>query len=264
MISLKDIVVTFNPSTPLEKRALRGLSLDIPEGEFVTVIGSNGAGKSTALGVLAGEVPATSGSVEIDGRDITRLPVQDRAGDVARVFQDPNVGVCGTLSIEENLALALMRGSPRGFARALTDELREQFRERLKILGMGLEDRLGDRIGLLSGGQRQALSLLMATFASSRILLLDEHTAALDPKMAAFVIGLTRDVIKEFDLTALMVTHSMGDALSCGTRTVMLHGGRIAIDIQGADRDGMTPADFVALFSRTQGDTITDDSLLLA
>lgn len=164
MISLNDIVVTFNPGTPLEKRALRGISLDIPEGEFVTVIGSNGAGKSTVLGVLAGEVPVTSGSVEIDGRNVTRLPVQARAGDVARVFQDPNVGVCGALSIEENLALALMRGSRRGFARALTDERREQFRERLKILGMGLEDRLGDRIGLLSGGQRQALSLLMATF----------------------------------------------------------------------------------------------------
>lgn len=264
MISLSNIVVTFAPGTALEKRALRGVSLDIPEGEFVTVIGSNGAGKSTLLGVLAGETPVTSGSVMIDGRDVTALPVQKRADDVARVFQDPNVGVCGPLSIEENLALAMMRGNARGLSRALTEERRQQFRERLKVLGMGLEDRLGDRIGLLSGGQRQALSLLMATFAPSRILLLDEHTAALDPKMADFVINLTRDLIAEFGLTAMMVTHSMGDALSCGTRTVMMHGGRKLIDIQGGEREGMTPADFVALFSKTQGDDLTDDSLLLA
>ncbi|WP_207481368.1 ABC transporter ATP-binding protein [Arenibaculum pallidiluteum] len=263
MITVRSVEVVFGPGTPLEKRALRGVDLQIPAGEFVTVIGSNGAGKSTLLGVLAGDVPVAGGSVAIDEVDVTAWPTPRRAGLVARVFQDPLAGSCATLTIEENMALAAARGGRRGFGRALDRRRREEFRARLAELGLGLENRLGDRMGLLSGGQRQAVSLLMATLAPSRILLLDEHTAALDPGTAGFVLDLTRRIVAEHGMTALMVTHSMRQALDLGTRTVMLHEGRVALDVAGAERAGMDVPDLLALFARSRGgEQIADDELL--
>ncbi|WP_426416188.1 ABC transporter ATP-binding protein [Aestuariirhabdus sp. LZHN29] len=263
MIHADQICVTFNPGTPLQNPALRGLSLTIPEGQFVTVIGSNGAGKSTLLNALSGETMIDSGQVKIDDRDVTRLPTHRRAGDVARVFQDPMAGTCENLSIEENLSLAMRRGHRRGLLLANRKEHREQFRDRLATLGLGLENRLDDRMGLLSGGQRQAVSLLMATLQPMKILLLDEHTAALDPKTADFVLRLTRNIIEEQQLTAMMVTHSMRQALDVGQRTVMLHEGQIAFDIAGAEREGLEVADLLELFARNKGEELADDSLLL-
>jgi putative ABC transport system ATP-binding protein len=263
MIAIEGLEVVFGRGTPLEKRALRGVDLAIPEGRFVTVIGSNGAGKSTLLGALAGDVAAARGRVAIDGVDVTSWPTPRRAGLVARVFQDPLAGSCAALSIEENMALAHARGGRRGFGPATDRRRRALFRDRLAELGLGLEDRLGDRMGLLSGGQRQAVSLLMATLAPSKILLLDEHTAALDPGTAEFVLDLTRRVVAEHGLTALMVTHSMRQALDLGDRTVMLHEGRVALDVSGAERAGMDVPGLLALFARNRGgEQIADDGLL--
>lgn len=263
MINVNQLHVTFGQGTPLENHALRGIDLNIPEGEFVTVIGSNGAGKSTFLNSLAGEVLADTGSITIDDQDVTRWPTNKRASLVARVFQDPLAGTCESLSIEENMALALKRGHRRGLSRSLKKEYKALFQERLSRLGLGLEKRLGDRMGLLSGGQRQAVSLLMATLQPMKILLLDEHTAALDPKTAAFVLKLTKDIIEEQNLTALMVTHSMRQALDVGDRTLMLHEGNIAFDVQGKEREGLDVPDLLALFSRKKGEELSDDSLLL-
>ncbi len=264
MIRVENLHVTFNPGSAIENKALRGVSLEIPTGQFMTVIGSNGAGKSTLLGALSGEVEPTRGRIEIEGQEVTRQPVHQRAKLAARVFQDPLAGTCATLSIEENMALALKRGTTRGLGFAVREERRTLFRERLKPLGLGLEERLSDRIGLLSGGQRQAVSLVMATLAPSRILLLDEHTAALDPRMARFVLDLTRDVVKAYGLTTLMVTHSMADALAHGSRTVMLHQGNIALDVSDPERQGMTVGDLLAMFSKVRGEEIRDDKLLLS
>lgn len=263
MIQVEQLQVTFGAGTPLENHALRGINLSIPEGQFVTVIGSNGAGKSTFLNALAGEVIADKGQIFIDEQDVTLWPTNKRAGLVARVFQDPLAGTCEALSIEENMALALKRGQSRGLSRSIRSEYRALFRERLSRLGLGLENRLGDRMGLLSGGQRQAVSLLMATLQPMKILLLDEHTAALDPKTAAFVLELTRSIIEEQNLTALMVTHSMRQALDVGDRTLMLHEGNIAFDVQGEEREGLDVPDLLALFSRKKGEELSDDSLLL-
>ncbi|CZF82145.1 High-affinity branched-chain amino acid transport ATP-binding protein LivF [Grimontia celer] len=264
MIELKDIQVTFNPGTVLENRALRSVSLTVPENQFLTIIGSNGAGKSTLLGAVSGETPMVGGRVIIDGTDVTKQQVQQRAALAARVFQDPLAGTCASLTIEENLALAYKRGSMRGWSLALSGKRREVFKERISILGLGLEDRLGDSIGLLSGGQRQAVSLVMATLSDSKLLLLDEHTAALDPRMAAFVIDLTKKVITEFGLTALMVTHSMKDALACGDRTVMLHQGEIVLDVEGEERANMGVPQLLEMFSKVRGEELADDSLLLS
>ncbi len=263
MIDVQNIAVTFGQGTPMENRALRGLSLFIPEGEFVTVIGSNGAGKSTLLNAISGEILIDSGRIGIGERDVSRLPTERRAADVARVFQDPMAGTCEGLSIEENMALAICRGQRRGLGPAVKRQYRERFRERLSRLGLGLEDRLQDRMGLLSGGQRQAVSLLMATLQPMQILLLDEHTAALDPKTAAFVLALTEEIIAEQKLTALMVTHSMKQALSVGQRTLMLHEGRVAFDVAGSEREGLGVPDLLALFERKEGQSLNDDSLLL-
>lgn len=263
MIDLTDVHVTFNPGTVLETRALRGVTLHVPEGQFLTVIGSNGAGKSTLIGSICGEIPILRGRITVGGTDLTHMPTHRRAGFAGRVFQDPLAGTCADLTIEENLALAEARGAPRGLGLAVTSDRRAAFRERIEVLGLGLEDRLGDRIGLLSGGQRQAVSLVMATLADSRILLLDEHTAALDPRMAAFVIDLTKRLVGELGLTALMITHSMIDALACGERSVMLHQGKIVLDVSGAEREGMTPDDFVALFTRVRGEELADGALRL-
>ncbi len=264
MISLKDIVVTFAKGTPLEALALNGLSLDIEQGEFVTVIGSNGAGKSTLLNVLTGEVLPDGGSLSIGNEVVTKKPTAARAGLVARVFQDPLAGTCEQLTIEENLSLASSRGRRRGLGRALDKNLRHRFREQLARLGLGLENRLCDPMGLLSGGQRQAVSLLMATLQPAKILLLDEHTAALDPKTAAFVLKLGCEIIEEQQLTTLMVTHSMRQALDVGERTVMLHQGQVAFDVAGDERQGLDVPDLLALFEQRKGEALSDDSLLLS
>jgi len=263
MMQLNDLRKTFNPGTPIENPALRGVNLNVAAGEFVTVIGSNGSGKSTTLNAISGDLLVDTGRIVIDGRDVTRLNAWQRAGLVARVFQDPMAGTCEALSIEENLALAWQRGKRRGLGRAVRADLRTLFRERLKLLNLGLENRLSDRMGLLSGGQRQAVSLLMAALQPSRILLLDEHTAALDPKTAAFVLQLTDRIVNESKLTALMVTHSMRQALDHGTRTIMLHQGEVVLDVSGEERSRMDVPDLLAMFERTRGEKVSDDALLL-
>ncbi|MBB4230911.1 ABC transporter ATP-binding protein [Rhizobium mongolense] len=263
MISVKDIKVVFGKGTPLEKRALNGVSLTIEQGSFVTVIGSNGAGKSTLLGVLAGDVLASEGKVLIGDIDVTRKQTAARAGLVARVFQDPLTGSCGSLSIEENLALAARRGERRGLVAALGPKRRDHFRDRISELNLGLDNRMADRMDLLSGGQRQAVSLVMATLAGSEVLLLDEHTAALDPGMAEFVMGLTDKIVSERKLTTLMVTHSMRQALDYGHRTVMLHGGEIVLDVSGDSRKDLQVEDLIAMFRKMRGQTLDDDALLI-
>ncbi|MDY7115391.1 ATP-binding cassette domain-containing protein [Halomonas sp. SSL-5] len=263
MIELQDIHVTFNPGTPLENHVLKGIDLTIDEGEFVTVIGGNGAGKSTLLNVLAGEIIAQPGRVLIGGRDVTRLAAFKRADLVARVYQDPLAGTCSTLTLEENMALAFARGRRRRLGRALDASLRGRLRDNLARLGLGLEDRLHDSIGLLSGGQRQAVSLLMAALQPMEILLLDEHTAALDPRIASFVLELSADIIREQRLTALMVTHSMRQALDVGHRTIMMDQGEVAFDVKGEEREGLGVPDLLRLFERARGEQVDDDSLLL-
>jgi putative tryptophan/tyrosine transport system ATP-binding protein len=263
MISVKDIKVVFGRGTPLQKQALNGVSLTIEQGSFVTVIGSNGAGKSTLLGVLAGDVLPSEGTVLIGKTDVTRKSTAGRAGLVARVFQDPLTGSCGALSIEENLALAARRGEKRGLASALGGNRRDYFRERIAELNLGLENRLKDRMDLLSGGQRQAVSLVMATLAGSEVLLLDEHTAALDPGMAEFVMNLTQKIVSERKLTTMMVTHSMRQALDYGHRTIMLHGGEIVLDVAGDNRKNLQVEDLIAMFRKMRGQTLDDDALLI-
>ena len=254
---------TFNAGTPIETRALRGLDLEIPKGQFVTVIGSNGAGKSTMLNALSGDLLVDTGKIEIDDQDVTRINAWERAHLVARVFQDPLAGTCEALTIEENMALAFARGKRRGFRFALNKASRELFREKLSVLNLGLENRLSDRIGLLSGGQRQAVSLVMAALQPSSLLLLDEHTAALDPKTAAFVLALTTRIVEEGSLTTMMVTHSMRQALDYGQRTLMLHQGQIVLDVAHDARSSMGVADLLNLFESTRGETVDDDVLLL-
>lgn len=263
MLDIKNIHITFNHNTPIETKALRGASLTIAEGEFVSVIGSNGAGKSTLLNAVAGEVRVDKGQILVNKQNVTWMPVWDRAKDVARVFQDPMAGTCEDLTIEENLALAYSRGQKRGLRVAVKAEMREFFQERLAILGLGLERRLSDRIGLLSGGQRQAVSLLMATLQPSKILLLDEHTAALDPRIAGFILALTEKIVEEQRLTTMMVTHSMKQALEHGERTVMLHQGKVVLDVSGEERSRMTVSDLLQMFERVRGEEVEDDALLL-
>lgn len=269
MITLKNVHVGFNLGSAMETRALKGLGLKIEDGEFVTVIGSNGAGKSTLLKCLTGVVSPQKGSITIDGTDITHWNTPKRAEYVAHVFQDPMMGTCADLSIEENLALAYRRGQNNtwklrnGFKLALTQARREEFREHISVLGMGLENRLNDPIGLLSGGQRQTLSLIMAVLSPMKVLVLDEHTAALDPKMAAMVMDLTCKIVAERKLTTMMVTHSMHQALEAGTRTIMLHQGKIVLDISGTERNDLKVADLLELFKSKSGAEVDDDRLVL-
>lgn len=263
MLSAKNLKLTFNPGTPIETQALRDLSLEIPTGQFVTVIGTNGAGKSTFLNTVSGDQSLDEGQILIDGQDVTKQSVWQRANKVARVFQDPMAGTCEDLTIEENMALAYQRGSSRGLGRASNKQMRDEFRTHLEILGLGLENRLTDRIGLLSGGQRQAISLLMASLKPSRILLLDEHTAALDPRTADFVIELTRKIVAEKKLTTMMVTHSMRQALDVGDRTVMLHQGQVVLDVAGKEREGLDVPDLLIMFEKVRGEKISDDALIL-
>lgn len=248
MIQIDDLHVTFNPGTPLEMRALRGIDLTIATGQFVTVIGSNGAGKSTLLEALGGDCRPDRGRIHIDGQDVSQWPTVRRSQLVARVFQNPLAGSCAELTVEENLALAASRGRRRGWRWALSRSRRLDLADRLAGLGLGLEARLGDRMGLLSGGQRQAICLLMATLAPQRLLLLDEHTAALDPKTAALVLALTRQLVADSSLTTLMVTHSMKQALEVGDRTLMLHQGQIVLDVEGEARSALSPQDLVGRF----------------
>ena len=264
MLEARGLTITFNAGTPIENRALRGLDLTIATGQFITVIGSNGAGKSTFLNALSGDLLVDSGSIKLDGQDVTRLTAWQRSHLVARVFQDPLAGTCEALTIEENMALAWRRGTTRSLRFAVNSKLRELFREKLRLLDLGLENRLADRIGLLSGGQRQAVSLLMASLQPSKILLLDEHTAALDPKTAAFVLELTARIVDEAKLTAMMVTHSMRQALDHGSRTVMLHEGQVILDVSGSKRQGMDVPDLLQMFECTRGEALSDDALLLA
>lgn len=259
MIRLDNIVVTFGAGTVMEKQALRGLNLQIEAGEFIAVIGSNGAGKSTLLNTIAGEIIPQSGRIIMDSDEVTKAPTSDRANLVARVFQDPLAGTCGELTIAENMALAHRRGQGRGGQMAITKKDRAFFQHHLKRLGLGLEDRLDTTMSLLSGGQRQAVSLIMASLSPLKILLLDEHISALDPKTADFIMQLTCTIIKEDQLTALMVTHSLHQALHVGTRTVMLHEGRVIYDVAGDERSSLTPQDLLAKF----GSSVDDDRLLL-
>ncbi|NKD84721.1 ABC transporter ATP-binding protein [Haematospirillum jordaniae] len=263
MIRCHNLCLTFNHGLPSQKKALDHLSLDIPEGEFVTVIGSNGAGKSTLLNTLAGDHLPDHGHITIDEHDVTTWPTHKRASLVARVFQDPVAGTCGDMTLEENLAIANGRGVSGTFSQALDQGLRDRFRESLCRLGLGLENRLTIPMESLSGGQRQSVSLLMATLRPSKILLLDEHTAALDPKTASMVMALSDRVIREHNLTALMVTHSMRYALDYGTRTIMLHEGRIVLDIAGDERHSMTIHDLLDMFAKVRGEELDNDKLLL-
>ena len=249
MMQLRNLFKTFNPGTPIENPALRGINLDIAAGEFVTVIGSNGSGKSTMLNAISGDLLVDRGAIIIDGKDVTRLSAWQRAGAVARVFQDPMIGTCEALSIEENLALSLQRGQRRSLKRAVREELHELFRSNLAHLNLGLENRLSDRMGLLSGGQRQAVSLLMASLQPSRMLLLDEHTAALDPKTAEIVMQLTNKVVQEKHLTTLMVTHNLRHAVEYGDRLLMMHQGHVIMDKAGDEKRALKVDDLLDVFT---------------
>ena len=259
MITLTNLKVTFSMGTVTEKSALKGIDLSIKEGEFITVIGSNGAGKSTLLNAISGETLSQEGRILMDDEDVTHAASYQRAHLVARVFQDPLAGTCGDLTIEENLALAERRGKSRRWVHAITRQSRLRYQESLTRLGLGLENRLNTPMSLLSGGQRQAVSLLMATLSPMKILLLDEHTSALDPKTADFIMELTTQIIKENKLTALMVTHSLHQALHQGNRTIMLHEGRVIFETTDPHRQSLTVKDLLDKF----GTTIDDDRLLL-
>jgi putative ABC transport system ATP-binding protein len=264
MIRAEHIGIAFNRGTPLEMRALRGIDIAVPTGQFVTVIGSNGAGKSTLLNVIAGEIVPDHGRVLVDDIDITTWPVHRRAKIVARMFQEPRFGVCEDMSIIENIAIACARTSPRGFRFAINPAIRRTAVERLAILGLGLERRLNDRVALLSGGQRQALALVMATLGRTRVLLLDEHTAALDPAAAELVMKVTDRMVRMLRMTTIMVTHSMRQALDYGTRVIMLHQGHVTLDLVDAQKSAMTMEGLLQLFKRREGDAVSDDQLLLS
>lgn len=263
MINVTDLVKTFHRGSINEVLALSGINLQVRGGDFITVIGSNGAGKSTLLNCLAGSQDIDSGQLHVGELNITRWPEHRRATLISRVFQDPLLGTCGSLSIEQNLALANRRGKIHGLGRGVRRSDRQLFRKQLKQLGLGLEDRLKDRVGLLSGGQRQALTLLMATLVKPRILLLDEHTAALDPKTAQQVLDLTRRLVAEQQLTSLMVTHNMRQALQLGNRLIMLHGGRVILDVAGQDKSSMQVDDLLEQFYKVRGEEFLSDRMLL-
>ena len=264
MLELQSVYKTFNAGTVNEKRALNGVSLTLNDGDFVTVIGGNGAGKSTLLNAVAGVWPVDSGSISIGGVDVTRLPEHKRAPYIGRVFQDPMMGTAATMQIEENLALAARRGKPRTLRPGITRAERERYQGLLKTLELGLEDRLTTKVGLLSGGQRQALTLLMATLNRPKLLLLDEHTAALDPKTAAKVLETTEKIVQRDHLTTLMITHNMRDAIAHGNRLIMMYEGRIALDISGEAKQKLTVEDLLEQFTKVSGSDEADDKMLLS
>ena len=262
MLELKNISKTFNAGTVNEKAALNGLSLRLEEGDFVTVIGGNGAGKSTMLNAVAGTFPVDGGQILIDGTDVTRLPEHKRAKYIGRVFQDPMTGTAATMQIEENLALAARRGKSRILRPGITKKEREEYVERLKILDLGLETRMTTKVGLLSGGQRQALTLLMATLIKPKLLLLDEHTAALDPKTAAKVLDATERIVTRDHLTTLMITHNMKDAITHGNRLIMMKDGQIIFDISGEEKKKLTVEDLLDKFKVAGEDDLSDKMVL--
>lgn len=264
MLELRDVCKTFNPGTVNAKVALDHLDLTLDDGDFVTVIGSNGAGKSTMLNAIAGTFAVDSGSILIDGQDVSKLPEHKRAAVLGRVFQDPMMGTAPTMQIEENLALAARRGQKRGLKWGITKLERMDYRELLATLGLGLEDRMTAKVGLLSGGQRQALTLLMAVLKRPKLLLLDEHTAALDPKTAAKILELSDQIVEETKLTTLMITHNMRDAIAHGNRLIMMDAGRVVVDVRGEEKQKLTVPDLLALFSKVSGNTEADDKMLLS
>ncbi len=261
MIRLKNLTKIFNKGSVNENLAVDRVTIDVNRGDFITVIGSNGAGKSTLLNLIAGVYPPDTGRIIIDGHNITSLREQQRAKFIGRVFQDPMMGTSGSMSIEENFSIALARGRRRTLAFGVNSANRELFKERLTLLGLGLEDRLKDKVGLLSGGQRQSLTLLMATLNSPKVLLLDEHTAALDPKTARLVMDLTRRIIEQYELTTVMITHNMQQALSNGNRLIMMHQGKVIFDVKGPERDRLTVEDLLDQFGKLRG-TLADKTLL--
>ena len=264
MLEVKEIWKVFNAGTVNEKQALRGVSLTLKDGDFCTVIGGNGAGKSTLLNAVAGTWAVDGGSISIGGVDVTHLPDHKRAPYIGRVFQDPMLGTAPTMQILENLALAARRGQRRGLRWGVTKAEKEQYQEMLKNLDLGLEDRLTSKVGLLSGGQRQALTLLMASLKKPKLLLLDEHTAALDPKTAAKVLELSDRIVAESQLTTMMVTHNMKDAIKHGNRLIMMYDGKIVIDVSGEEKKKLTVPQLLELFSKVSGSDEADDKLLLS
>ena len=263
MLDVKEIRKTFNAGTVNEKKALQGLNLHLNDGDFVTVIGGNGAGKSTMLNAIAGVWPVDSGSIVIDGVDVTKQPEYKRAKYIGRVFQDPMVGTAANMQIQENLAIASRRGKFPSLAWSSKAKQNEMFREMVAELDLGLEDRLTSKVGLLSGGQRQAITLLMATLSQPKLLLLDEHTAALDPNTAAKVLELTKRIVTRDHLTTLMITHNMKDALRYGNRLIMLHNGNIIIDVAGEEKARLDVPDLLKMFEQASGDALASDRMLL-
>ena len=262
MLKLENISLTFNPGTVNEKKALENLNLELEKGDFVTILGSNGAGKSTLFNTIAGTYLPDSGKITLDGKDITRLPDYKRSKEIGRLFQDPLKGTAPNMTIEENLALAYLRANHTKSPFSMVSKSdRADFRERLSMLNLGLEDRMNQPVGLLSGGQRQALTLLMATLVTPKILLLDEHTAALDPGTAEVVLELTKKIVAEQGITCLMITHNLASSLALGNRTIMMESGRIALDLKNEQRQGLTPDDLLKLF-RSQG--LDNDRIMLS
>ena len=264
MLELKNVCKTFNAHTINEKVALRGVNLHLNQGDFVTMIGGNGAGKSTLMNAIAGVWPIDQGSIIVDGQDVTHLPEHRRATLLGRVFQDPMMGTAATMQIEENLAIAARRGQKRTLKVGITRAEREEYREKLKMLGLGLEDRMTAKVGLLSGGQRQALTLLMATLNAPKLLLLDEHTAALDPKTAAKVLELSDRFVAEGNLTTLMVTHNMKDAIAHGNRLIMMNAGKIVFDVSGEEKKRLTVDDLLHAFTLSTAEEFANDRILLS
>ena len=264
MLNINHIAKTFNPGTITENRALTDVDLKLNEGDFVTIIGGNGAGKSTTLNAVAGVFAVDQGTSEIAGVDVTRRPEYKRAKYLGRVFQDPMTGTAATMNIEENMALAMRRGEKRTLRWGISNMERDMYREQLRTLGLGLEERMSSKVGLLSGGQRQALTLLMATLRKPKLLLLDEHTAALDPKTAAKVLELTEKIVAEQKLTAMMVTHNMKDAIAMGNRLIMMNAGRIVVDVRGEEKKKLTREDLMQLFEKAAGQEIENARMLLS
>ncbi|MBP0985240.1 MAG: ABC transporter ATP-binding protein [Oscillospiraceae bacterium] len=264
MLELINLKKAFNPGTINEKKALNGVSIKLEDGDFVTIIGGNGAGKSTTLNAIAGVWPVDEGSIIINDQNVTGLSEHQRAKYIGRVFQDPMTGTAATMEIQENLALAARRGQNRTLRWGITRREKEEYHELLKTLGLGLEDRMTSKVGLLSGGQRQALTLLMATLKKPQILLLDEHTAALDPKTAAKVLQLSDEIIAANHLTAMMVTHNMANAIEYGNRLIMMNNGRIIYDVKGEEKKNLTVDDLMKKFEEASGTTLNNDRMLLS
>ncbi|MBQ9814696.1 MAG: ABC transporter ATP-binding protein [Lachnospiraceae bacterium] len=263
MLKLVNVCKTFNTGTINERKALIDINLELNEGDFITVIGGNGAGKSTVLNAVAGIWPVDSGAIFIDGNNVTGMPEHVRAKFIGRVFQDPMMGTAPDMQIEENLALALRRGKRRGLGWGVTAKEKVEFKQKLSRLGLGLEDRMTSKVGLLSGGQRQALTLLMASIQRPKLLLLDEHTAALDPATAALVLEITEQIVSENNLTTLMVTHNMGDAIKYGNRLIMMNEGRIIYEVSGEEKKSLTKDDLMKKFAAVSGTQLDSDEMLL-